>query len=930
MSSYSAASPLPACLMAYQPPLEAPVALDGVDISLATEVLPPPPPILHHTTKKPADYLRKRALPSYLPSTDPGSTYSSGTGVKVIDYVPTTDEESSERTAKRKRPRTEKTDVNRPSSAPAGVETSAIDIGTQDTSVHKSVEPISATDIDPPNSASLPLEATSDVAASGIPPHMDGQRSRRSSSLLASSRLSQLDWSLSLRGTMKQKESDDRVNVDADGQAASVAGSEEAKASKGKGKAKELVDDQRNSSMCSTCSMSLSYTPTGAICCDGCPRSFHLCCLEPPLEERDIGKGDWYCAKCSSERGETTNDVFEAAAGSLTELINAVPARLPSVFLLPEEIRSYFRDVGTTTEGTYIDTGELRGLKNNRPGAVEERDPYKLKDRQGLPVFCYKCRGSAAPRGDQASEFVPKSATSGITPGIGRLDLTRSSRKLRSSEVTDSGSGRGGDDTVTRAHPDDDDATDSPTLAGPSNEASIAETPSPTATQQPPVRRSSRRSVPAQKDRGPKLVTVKMEPNDVVVFSESPENGEAPGLGLNATNTRSGLRAMISCDYCLLSWHLDCLDPPLVCMPPAHKKWMCPNHVDHVLPKRRIPRVLKTITLPNAPPVPNARRKPQYNIEVIPATESRLAEPQSDRTVSTARIPKEEGVDARQSKKRKVSNSDVASQQDSIDQSANSLRYRKPEHSIRVDFWNFISRPKPIKSFAKSNRYVRTRTFSESSLSSLSSTSDSESDDDTNLSRRSKKQLVQAWYKAPNPELVAQALLDLKLGSRHASVGVQTEPSSARVHHPESRSLPSLGHTVQAALSGVAKPAEEQGQTSDQANVPSSPSKSASSSFKIRIPGLATRTANAVVASPPKPTGPRRSARQKEVATSTTRPSTPSIIKPSTSTSNGPPQTLKPPVNTGPISPEEIESLRAVRELMAIKGEKALLEWLKS
>lgn len=111
MASSSTASSIPACLMAYQPPLEAPVALDGVDISLATEVLPPPPPILNHTAKKPADYLRKRALPSYLPSTDPGSTYSAGTGVKVIDYVPTTDEESPERTSKRKRPRTDKIDT---------------------------------------------------------------------------------------------------------------------------------------------------------------------------------------------------------------------------------------------------------------------------------------------------------------------------------------------------------------------------------------------------------------------------------------------------------------------------------------------------------------------------------------------------------------------------------------------------------------------------------------------------------------------------------------------------------------------------------------------------------------------------------------------------------------------------------------------------
>jgi len=40
---------------------------------------------------------------------------------------------------------------------------------------------------------------------------------------------------------------------------------------------------------------------------------------------------------------------------------------------------------------------------------------------------------------------------------------------------------------------------------------------------------------------------------------------------------------ILSCDYCNLHWHLDCLDPPLSSLPPVHKKWMCPNHVERVL-----------------------------------------------------------------------------------------------------------------------------------------------------------------------------------------------------------------------------------------------------------------------------------------------------------------------------------------------------------
>ena len=50
-----------------------------------------------------------------------------------------------------------------------------------------------------------------------------------------------------------------------------------------------------------------------------------------------------------------------------------------------------------------------------------------------------------------------------------------------------------------------------------------------------------------------------------------------------------GRREIISCDYCYLRWHLDCLDPPMAKPPlrdaygrPKHN-WMCPVHIDHNL-----------------------------------------------------------------------------------------------------------------------------------------------------------------------------------------------------------------------------------------------------------------------------------------------------------------------------------------------------------
>ncbi|KAF9978870.1 hypothetical protein BGZ73_008871 [Actinomortierella ambigua] len=46
-------------------------------------------------------------------------------------------------------------------------------------------------------------------------------------------------------------------------------------------------------------------------------------------------------------------------------------------------------------------------------------------------------------------------------------------------------------------------------------------------------------------------------------------------------------RQIIRCDHCPLYWHLDCLSPPLAHPPPSTRKWMCPNHADHVTPLAR-------------------------------------------------------------------------------------------------------------------------------------------------------------------------------------------------------------------------------------------------------------------------------------------------------------------------------------------------------
>ena len=61
----------------------------------------------------------------------------------------------------------------------------------------------------------------------------------------------------------------------------------------------EVVCCKANEDHCSSCQSfgSLVY-------CDGCPRAFHLWCLDPPMEPQDLPEGDkrWFCPACVVQR----------------------------------------------------------------------------------------------------------------------------------------------------------------------------------------------------------------------------------------------------------------------------------------------------------------------------------------------------------------------------------------------------------------------------------------------------------------------------------------------------------------------------------------------------------------------------------------------------------------------------------------------------
>jgi hypothetical protein len=86
------------------------------------------------------------------------------------------------------------------------------------------------------------------------------------------------------------------------------------------------------------------------VCCDGCPRSFHFNCVDPPMIE-DLLPDSWFCRVCVSKREMP----LPPAQGIFKKLSTILVGSNPRAFLLPKTIRNYFENVRTGPEGEYED-----------------------------------------------------------------------------------------------------------------------------------------------------------------------------------------------------------------------------------------------------------------------------------------------------------------------------------------------------------------------------------------------------------------------------------------------------------------------------------------------------------------------------------------------------------------------------------------------
>lgn len=134
---------------------------------------------------------------------------------------------------------------------------------------------------------------------------------------------------------------------------------------KGKGKADA---DFVNQDFCSVCRGIGRF-----LCCDGCPRSFHFMCLDPPLRIDELpAQETWFCNKCKADRGKhdresgrgTVESPARAKEGPIKTVFRTMCHKLdndnPTQFRLPQEIRQFFVGVATGARGEYVDAEGTR------------------------------------------------------------------------------------------------------------------------------------------------------------------------------------------------------------------------------------------------------------------------------------------------------------------------------------------------------------------------------------------------------------------------------------------------------------------------------------------------------------------------------------------------------------------------------------------
>ncbi|KAK4176078.1 hypothetical protein QBC36DRAFT_330024 [Triangularia setosa] len=138
-----------------------------------------------------------------------------------------------------------------------------------------------------------------------------------------------------------------------------------------------------NDDYCASCSSNGEL-----ICCDGCTRSFHFNCVDPPLV-RDAMPNEWFCNVCRMTRDP---GAFPEHTGSFALLFEKLDAKNSTAFALPADIRNCFEGVRTGPEGEYEEIVPVVKTVRKKKSDEEAPDFFRLRDAEGNAAICHSCQ----------------------------------------------------------------------------------------------------------------------------------------------------------------------------------------------------------------------------------------------------------------------------------------------------------------------------------------------------------------------------------------------------------------------------------------------------------------------------------------------------------------------------------------------------------
>ncbi|VEU22603.1 DEKNAAC103620 [Brettanomyces naardenensis] len=142
-----------------------------------------------------------------------------------------------------------------------------------------------------------------------------------------------------------------------------------------------------NQDFCSSCGL-----PGSFICCEGCPKSFHFHCLNPPLDPLHL-PDQWFCNECLRKQFEERHgkEKHPRNVGIFGRMLDDLEFTNPAAFRLPRDICEAFEGVAMDKFGDFMDDS-LKPVKTYRQIVKEMEDPlHGVYDTEGNPYFCYKC-----------------------------------------------------------------------------------------------------------------------------------------------------------------------------------------------------------------------------------------------------------------------------------------------------------------------------------------------------------------------------------------------------------------------------------------------------------------------------------------------------------------------------------------------------------